>query len=103
MYTQIHLILKLNSGTNITPYINRKLTNIKSIKLDQIILPNYYELVKFPIDKSTTLMDEIILDILNNNSLSTDIEYIGSNPTNYNIIIIWFEKNNSNYKIDFFD
>jgi hypothetical protein len=82
------------------PYINKKLENITYVRLDGIILPNYYRLVSTQVDTASTNFDDDIINILNI-SLSPNTDVIYSN--NEDIIIIWYNLNGNNLTIDFFD
>ena len=82
------------------PYINKKLENISCVRLEAIMLPNYYKLESVLMSTATTTLDNDIITILNI-SLTPDTDTIYSNTED--IIIIWYEQNVNNFSIDFFD
>lgn len=81
------------------PYINKKLENIKSIKIDASILPNYYKLEKTEVTGATDLDDDIITILTTTLTPNTDVEYTDKET----IIIIWYEQVDDIITIDFFD
>ena len=90
------------------PFIDKKLENIKTIKLQRIILPNYYKLEKISVDKTSTTFDTDIITILNNSlTPSTDTEFNASSTpaiTAANkLVVIWYKQTGTNLTLDFFD
>lgn len=53
------------TSTDKQPYINKKLENIKSIKLEAVIVPNYYKLEKVNVAVGDTSIENTLLSVLN--------------------------------------
>ena len=88
------------NSSNKQPYINKKLENIKSVKLQAIILPNYYKLEKTAVNTGSTTLDNDIVTILANSTTpNTDNEFNSSSnpsiPNGNSLIIIWYEQTGS--------
>ena len=93
--------VKFNPSNGATaPYIDKDIKNISSIKINAVIVPNYFILQKVSLQTTDAFAVAIKGIVDANNTPDTDI-VTASNTKN--IVVIWYKQIGNDYYIDFFD